>query len=78
MIACPGPGPSRRLAVPRHAESARPEGVADHDRPLAGRGRRDATAAGRALAEAGCPPHLALWSTAARALRAREPVKKGR
>ncbi|WP_121750246.1 histidine phosphatase family protein, partial [Streptomyces sp. E2N166] len=47
--------------------SARPAGVADHDRPLAGRGRRDAPAAGRALAQADRLPDLALCSTAVRA-----------
>ncbi|MGW0818178.1 SixA phosphatase family protein [Streptomyces viridiviolaceus] len=61
------PGQLRRLVVLRHAKSARPAGVADHDRPLAGRGRRDAPAAGRALAEADCLPDLALCSTAVRA-----------
>lgn len=60
-------GPLRRLVVLRHAKSAWPEGVADHERPLAPRGRRDAPAAGRALAEAGCLPDLALCSTAMRA-----------
>lgn len=64
-----GTGPPRRLVVLRHAKSARPEGVADHERPLAPRGRADAPAAGRALAEAGCLPDLALCSTAARARR---------
>ncbi|WP_405770168.1 histidine phosphatase family protein [Streptomyces sp. NBC_00080] len=65
-----GPGggtPARRLVVLRHAKSAWPEGVPDHERPLAPRGRRDAPAAGRALAEAACVPDLALCSTAARA-----------
>ncbi|MFB7088342.1 histidine phosphatase family protein [Streptomyces sp. NPDC056296] len=67
MIARPGSGPLRRLVVLRHAKSARPEGVADHDRPLAGRGRRDAPAAGRALAQSDRLPDLALSSTALRA-----------
>nr|WP_223190222.1 histidine phosphatase family protein [Streptomyces sp. TRM68416] len=57
----------RRLVVLRHAKSAWPEGVADHRRPLAPRGRRDAPAAGRALAEADLLPGLALCSTAVRA-----------
>ncbi|MFF3205318.1 SixA phosphatase family protein [Streptomyces sp. NPDC002962] len=57
----------RRLVVLRHAKSAWPEGVPDHERPLAPRGLRDAPAAGRALAEAGRVPDLALCSTAARA-----------
>lgn len=63
----PGPGGARRLVVLRHAKSAWPHGVPDHDRPLAPRGRRDAPAAGRALAEAGRRPDLALCSTAVRA-----------
>ncbi|MEV5987607.1 histidine phosphatase family protein [Streptomyces sp. NPDC052051] len=60
-------GPPRRLVVLRHAKSAWPDGVDDHERPLAPRGRRDAPAAGRALAEAGCLPDLVLCSTAVRA-----------
>ncbi|MCI3278541.1 histidine phosphatase family protein [Streptomyces cylindrosporus] len=67
MIARAGAGPLRRLVVLRHAKSAWPAGVADHERPLAPRGRRDAPAAGRALAEADCLPDLALCSTAVRA-----------
>ncbi|GAA2285127.1 phosphoglycerate mutase [Streptomyces ruber] len=62
-----GARPLRRLVVLRHAKSAWPEGVADHDRPLGKRGRRDAPAAGRALADAGRLPDLALCSTATRA-----------
>ncbi|MDQ1021221.1 SixA phosphatase family protein [Streptomyces afghaniensis] len=64
-----GAGPLRRLVVLRHAKSAWPLDVADHERPLAPRGRRDAPAAGRALAEADCLPDLALCSTAVRARR---------
>jgi phosphohistidine phosphatase len=60
-------GPLRRLVVLRHAKAARPEGVADHERPLARRGLRDAPAAGRVLAETDCLPDLALCSTAVRA-----------
>ncbi|MFD0313556.1 SixA phosphatase family protein [Streptomyces flavalbus] len=62
-----GAGPRRRLVVLRHAKSAWPDGVPDHERPLAPRGRRDAPAAGRALAAADCLPDLALCSTAVRA-----------
>jgi len=62
-----GAGPPRRLVVLRHAKSAWPDGVADHERPLAPRGRRDAPAVGRALAAADCLPDLALCSTAVRA-----------
>lgn len=67
MTARGGAGPLRRLVVLRHAKSAWPAGVPDHERPLAPRGRRDAPAAGRALAEADCLPDLALCSTAVRA-----------
>ncbi|MER8223089.1 histidine phosphatase family protein [Streptomyces sp. NPDC094143] len=69
MIERAGTGPLRRLVVLRHAKSAWPVDVADHERPLAPRGRRDAPAAGRALAEADCLPDLALCSTAVRARR---------
>ncbi|SEP88573.1 phosphohistidine phosphatase [Streptomyces sp. yr375] len=62
-----GGGAPRRLVVLRHAKSAWPDGVPDHDRPLAPRGHRDAPAAGRALAAADCLPDLALCSTAVRA-----------
>ncbi|MGW3498418.1 SixA phosphatase family protein [Streptomyces sp. NPDC001020] len=67
MIGRAGAGPLRRLVVLRHAKSAWPVGVDDHERPLAPRGRRDAPAAGRAIAEADCLPDLALCSTAVRA-----------
>ncbi|GAA5036617.1 SixA phosphatase family protein [Streptomyces siamensis] len=60
-------GPLRRLVVLRHAKSAWPADVPDHERPLAARGRRDAPAAGRALAGADWLPDLALCSTAVRA-----------
>ncbi|MFB8776083.1 SixA phosphatase family protein [Streptomyces broussonetiae] len=64
-----GEGSPRRLVVLRHAKSAWPEGVPDHERPLAPRGRRDAPAAGRVLAGADCLPDLVLCSTAVRARR---------
>ncbi|MFJ2964308.1 SixA phosphatase family protein [Streptomyces collinus] len=67
MIERAGSGPLRRLVVLRHAKSAWPVDVADHERPLAPRGRRDAPAAGRALADADLLPDLALCSTAVRA-----------
>ncbi|WAU81081.1 histidine phosphatase family protein [Streptomyces sp. Qhu-G9] len=67
MIARAGAGPLRRLIILRHAKSAWPDGVTDHERPLAPRGRRDAPAAGRALTAADCLPELAFCSTAVRA-----------
>ncbi|MET7618015.1 histidine phosphatase family protein [Streptomyces sp. NPDC005408] len=60
---------SRRLVVLRHAKSAWPDDVADHDRPLAPRGRRDAPAAGRWLRESDCVPDLVVCSTARRTRR---------
>ena len=51
----------------RHAKSAWPDDVPDHDRPLARRGRRDAPAAGRWLRQAGYVPDHVLCSTARRA-----------
>jgi phosphohistidine phosphatase len=59
--------PTRRLILLRHAKSAWPEDVPDHERPLAPRGRRDAPAAGRWLRKAGFVPDLVLCSTARRA-----------
>ncbi|MFJ3824065.1 SixA phosphatase family protein [Streptomyces nodosus] len=69
MSALSGAGPLHRLVVLRHAKSAWPPGVPDHERPLAPRGRRDAPAAGRALADTDCLPDLALCSTAVRTRR---------
>jgi len=54
-----------RLVLLRHAKSAWPE-VADHERPLAPRGRRDAPAAGRWLREHGYLPDLVVCSPARR------------
>lgn len=76
---------TRRLVVLRHAKSAWPDGVPDHDRPLKRRGLRDAPAAGRWLREAGVLPDLVLcssarrtrqtWELAAAALAAAPPVR---
>ncbi len=53
------------LAV-RHAKSSWDHDVDDHDRPLSGRGRRDADALGRLLVEQQLVPDLVLCSTSAR------------
>lgn len=58
---------AHRLVLMRHAKSGYPDGVADHDRPLAGRGRRDAPVAGRWLGEKGHIPDAVVCSTAVRA-----------
>ena len=54
------------LYLLRHAKSAWDQPLPDHERPLAARGRRDATAAGRLLARRGWRPDLVLCSTAVR------------
>jgi phosphohistidine phosphatase len=59
--------PTKRLILLRHAKSAWPDDVPDHDRPLAPRGRRDAPAAGRWLCKSGYVPDRVLCSTATRA-----------
>lgn len=51
----------------RHAKSEWPDDVADTDRPLARRGRKDAPAAGRWLRATGQVPDLVLCSPARRA-----------
>ncbi|WP_099022287.1 SixA phosphatase family protein [Mycolicibacterium palauense] len=59
----------RTLILLRHAKSDYPDGVADHDRPLAARGRREAGLAGdwlRAEAPLGRPVQAVLCSTATR------------
>ncbi|MFJ7907400.1 SixA phosphatase family protein [Kitasatospora sp. NPDC096204] len=57
---------TRRIVLVRHAKSEHPDDVDDHDRPLAGRGRKDAPAAGRWLAGNDVTPDLVLVSTAVR------------
>ena len=56
----------KQLLLLRHAKSAWPEGVADHDRPLADRGRRDAPRMGAYIARAGFQPDFVLVSSARR------------
>ncbi|MBD0292618.1 MAG: histidine phosphatase family protein [Jiangellaceae bacterium] len=68
------PGVTRTLILVRHAKSARPDDVPDHDRPLAGRGRRDAPALGRWLAEHRLIPQLVLVSSARRAVETAELI----
>jgi phosphohistidine phosphatase len=63
-----GASGGRRLVLLRHAKSDWPD-VADHDRPLAKRGRRDAPVVGRWLGKTGYVPDAVVCSTA---LRARE------
>ena len=51
--------PNRQLLLLRHAKAAIGEGLADIDRPLAGRGERASKAIGRYMAENGLAPDLA-------------------
>jgi phosphohistidine phosphatase len=66
----------RRLVLLRHAKSDWPD-VADHDRPLAKRGRRDAPRAGRWLRRCGYAPDAVVCSTARRARETWDLVAAG-
>jgi phosphohistidine phosphatase len=69
-------GAERRLYLLRHAKSSWEEpGLADHDRPLARRGRRAAKAIGGYLREQGVEPELVLCSTARRARETLERIE---
>jgi phosphohistidine phosphatase len=61
----PGSPESRRIVLLQHAKADWPQ-VSDHERPLAERGRLDASTAGRRLADTGIALDLALCSTASR------------
>jgi len=63
--------------VLRHAKSGWPPGVPDDERPLSGRGRRDALAAGEWLAAQGLLPDVVLCSPAARTRETWSRVAKG-
>jgi phosphohistidine phosphatase len=56
----------KRLIVVRHAKATHKPGFADPDRPLTGRGRRDAKAAGEWLLAQRLIPDLALCSPSRR------------
>jgi phosphohistidine phosphatase len=60
-----GADETRRLLLLRHAKSAWPD-VADSERPLNDRGRRDAPVMGRWLRDRGYVPDVVLCSTARR------------
>jgi phosphohistidine phosphatase len=65
----------RRLYLLRHAKSSwEDQRLADHDRPLAPRGERAATAIGRHLREQRIEPELVLCSTARRARETLERI----
>ncbi len=65
----------KSLLLLRHAKSSwKNTRLADHDRPLNKRGRRDAPRMGRLLREEGVVPDLIITSTAERALSTAEAV----
>ncbi len=68
--------PLRRLILLRHAKSAWPEGVADHERPLAKRGEKAALTMGAYMAREGLIPDLVLVSTAKRTQQTWKLVRK--
>jgi phosphohistidine phosphatase len=66
----------KRLYLLRHAKSSwKDSTLPDHDRPLAGRGRRAAKAIARHLRERGIEPDLVLCSTARRARETLERIE---
>lgn len=67
----------RRLIIMRHAKADRSSASGgDFDRPLTPQGRTDAALMGKALAEAGLVPDLALVSAALRTRQTWEEVAK--
>lgn len=56
----------KTLVILRHAKSDWPKGVPDHERPLGGRGNREAPLAGKWLVEHGIYPDMILCSDAVR------------
>jgi phosphohistidine phosphatase len=66
----------RRLLLLRHAKSDWPD-VADHERPLARRGRRDSPVVGRWLGRSGYVPDEVVCSTARRARETWELASAG-
>jgi phosphohistidine phosphatase len=66
----------KRLYLLRHAKSSwKDTSLPDHDRPLAGRGRRAAKAIARHMREHGIEPELVLCSTARRARETLERIE---
>lgn len=67
----------KTLLILRHAKSSwKYDELADHDRPLKNRGRRDAPRIGRLLAENDLLPDLIISSTARRTRRTAELVSE--
>lgn len=69
--------PGRTLVLVRHAKSSWDLDVEDADRPLSGRGRRDARAIGELLASRSLRPDLVLCSTATRTRQTWQGASEG-
>ena len=70
------PSTSRRIELLRHAKSSwKQADLADHDRPLAGRGRRAADAIANHMRHEAVAPDLVLCSTARRARETCERIR---
>jgi phosphohistidine phosphatase len=67
----------RTLVLVRHGKSSWDYDVDDHERPLSGRGRRDAEALGRLLSQRSLRPDLVLCSDATRTKQTWESAKAG-
>jgi phosphohistidine phosphatase len=67
----------RTLVLVRHAKSSWDLDVDDHERPLSGRGRRDALAIGQELKRRDIIPDLLLCSTAVRTRQTWEQADRG-
>lgn len=68
----------KQLHLLRHGKSSWTDtGLPDHDRPLAGRGRRASRAIARHLSEQGINPELVLCSTARRARETLDRIQPG-
>jgi phosphohistidine phosphatase len=67
----------KRLALLRHAKSARPAGISDHERPLARRGFEDSRAMGSYIRQEMLLPDLVLVSTSNRTRQTWDVVIQG-
>ena len=66
---------TRRLVLLRHAKAEHPDGIPDHERPLALPGRRQCPVVGATMAELGVVPDLVWCSTAVRTRQTWELVR---
>lgn len=67
---------TRRLVLLRHAKAEHPDGMPDHDRPLALQGRRQCARVGAALVAEGVVPDLVWCSSSVRTRQTWELVRQ--